>query len=134
MNLKDRNHITVRYTKALESIKTLRKERVAELKVDKERLESLAREKNHADKVKARINDLRTQVAKKEIRHEKLREECDLLIASNKRFYESATQFREKYLEIEQLQKEVDRYTEELNNAMEHVKEMTGAIFVFLRT
>jgi DNA repair protein RAD50 len=40
-----------RYTKALDNIKVLRKERVAELKADKERLQSLGLEKAHADRV-----------------------------------------------------------------------------------
>ena len=106
----------------------MRKERVAELKVDKERLESLAREKAHADKLKARINELQSSIAVKEMRHEKLRAECDQLIASNKRFYESATKFREKYIEIEHLQNDVERYTKDLEEALEHVKEMSGKL------
>lgn len=119
-----------RYTKALDSIKALRKERVAELKVDKERLESLSKEKAHFDKVKARLNDLQSSIAVKETRHEKLRAECDQLIATNKRFYESATKFREKYIEIEHLQNDVERYTKDLEDAMEHVKEMSGTSFI----
>lgn len=114
----------------MDAIKALRKERVADLKVDKERLESLSREKSHADKLKARSNDLQSSIAVKEIRHEKLREECDHLIATNKRFYESATKFREKYIEIEHLQADVERYTKDLEDAMEHVKEMSGSSFL----
>ncbi|KAI5117920.1 hypothetical protein M0805_001999 [Coniferiporia weirii] len=113
-----------RYTKALDSIKALRKERVADLKVDKERLESLSKEKAHADKLKARASDMQSSIAVKEMRHEKLREECNQLITTNKRFYESATKFREKYREIEHLQEDVDRFTKDLEDAMEHVKEM----------
>lgn len=45
-----------RYTKALDCIKTLRKERVAELKADKERLKSLELEKARADKVRRVIH------------------------------------------------------------------------------
>lgn len=45
-----------RYTKALDNIKVLRKERVAELKADKERLQSLGLEKAHADRVRYRLN------------------------------------------------------------------------------
>ncbi|KAH8114569.1 AAA domain-containing protein [Phellopilus nigrolimitatus] len=114
-----------RYTKALDSIKALRKERIADLKADKERLESLSKEKNYSDKLKARVNDLQSSISVKEMRHEKLREECDRLIATNTRFYESATKFREKYSEIQHLQNDVDRYTRDLEDAMEHVKEMS---------
>ena len=115
-----------RYTKALDSIKSLRKERNSDLKVDKERLESLSKERSHADKLKSRITDLQSSISSKEIKHEKMREECDELILMNKKFYESATKFREKYLEIERLQKEVERNEEELQEILEHVKEMSG--------
>ena len=43
-----------RYTKALDSIKSLRKERAVELKLDEERLKSLGIEKDRADKVRQR--------------------------------------------------------------------------------
>ena len=46
-----------RYTKALDSIRAVRKERTAELKVDKERLQTLQVQKSHADKV--HLNDAR---------------------------------------------------------------------------
>lgn len=42
-----------RYTKALDAIKTLRKEQTAELKVDKERLSSLKVDRDRAAKVRA---------------------------------------------------------------------------------
>lgn len=42
-----------RYTKALDNIKTLRKERMAELKVDKERLKFLKADKDKAERVSA---------------------------------------------------------------------------------
>ena len=96
------------------------------MKVDKERLESLSKEKAHADKIKAKVNDLRASINLKEMRHEAIRKECDQLIAANKHFYESATKFREKYLEIQHLQEDVDRFTTELQEARMHVKEMIG--------
>ena len=55
------------YTKALDSIKSLRKDRVAELKADKERLESLAKEKTHANKLRGRIGDLNTTITAKQM-------------------------------------------------------------------
>ena len=41
-----------RYTKALDNIKALRKERTAELKVDKERLKFLKSDKDKAERVR----------------------------------------------------------------------------------
>ena len=64
-----------RYTKALDSIKALRKDRVAELKAEKERLESLSREKQHADKLRARLSDLTATIATKEIVYEQTKKE-----------------------------------------------------------
>jgi len=63
-------YMCVRYTKALDSIKALRKDRVADLKAEKERLESLSREKQHADKLRKRISDLASTIATKEIDYE----------------------------------------------------------------
>ncbi|KAH9042066.1 hypothetical protein EDB85DRAFT_2071691 [Lactarius pseudohatsudake] len=98
-----------RYTKALDSIKALRKERVAEQKTEKERLESLAREKGHADKLKARISDLSASIAKKE--------------RSNRKFEEGATKFREIYIRVENLEKEKLKYQEELAELRPNVQE-----------
>lgn len=45
----------LRYTKALDNIKALRKERTAELKVDKERLKFFKADKDKAEKVRRRV-------------------------------------------------------------------------------
>ncbi|KAI0304359.1 hypothetical protein B0F90DRAFT_1666864 [Multifurca ochricompacta] len=96
-----------RYTKALESIKALRKERVGELKTEKERLESLAREKGHADKLRARISDMSASIAAKEV----------------EKFEEGAIKFREIYLRVENLEKEKEKYQEELSELRANVQE-----------
>lgn len=44
-------NMSFRYTKALDAIKNLRKERTADLKTDKERLSHLQLEKSRAEKV-----------------------------------------------------------------------------------
>ncbi|KIJ61131.1 hypothetical protein HYDPIDRAFT_57502, partial [Hydnomerulius pinastri MD-312] len=59
-----------RYTKALDSIKSLRKDRVADLKADKERLESLSKEKAHADKLRARVVELNSSITSKQLQYE----------------------------------------------------------------
>ncbi len=115
-----------RYTKALDAIKGLRKDRVSELKTDKERLESLKKEKSHADKVKTRISDLQSTIAKKEVQHEKLRADCDALAMANSKFYESATKFREQYKEMENQIDQKQSLEEKLRNDLPHVKEMSG--------
>lgn len=52
--------LTARYTKALDNIKALRKERTAELKVDGERLKFLKADKDKAE----RVSDSTVQISK----------------------------------------------------------------------
>ncbi|KAN0125486.1 P-loop containing nucleoside triphosphate hydrolase protein [Lactarius tabidus] len=112
-----------RYTKALDSIKALRKERVAELKSEKERLESLAREKGHADKLKARISDLSASIARKEVEYQDTKKSYEALARSNRKFEEGATKFREIYIRVENLEKEKMKYQEELAELRPNVQE-----------
>ncbi|KAH8998513.1 hypothetical protein EDB92DRAFT_1835583 [Lactarius akahatsu] len=112
-----------RYTKALDSIKALRKERVAEQKTEKERLESLAREKGHADKLKARISDLSASIAKKEVEYQDSKKSYEALARSNRKFEEGATKFREIYIRVENLEKEKLKYQEELAELRPNVQE-----------
>ncbi|KAL4258232.1 P-loop containing nucleoside triphosphate hydrolase [Pleurotus pulmonarius] len=115
-----------RYTKALDSIKSLRKDRAADLKAEKERLESLSREKTHADKLKARIADLNTTIASKEVHYDEVKREYDELVIANQKFYDYATKFREVYLKIESLQATQARYQEELDEAKMNIQEVVG--------
>ena len=93
----------VRYTKALDNIKALRKDRVADLKAEKERLESLSKEKIHADKLKTRISDLTSTISSKQIEYEETKSRYHDLVKANARFYESATKFRETYMKVDSL-------------------------------
>jgi DNA repair protein RAD50 len=120
-----------RYTKALDSIKALRKERVAELKAEKERLESLAREKGHADKLKARISDMNANIATKEGDYQEAKRLYEALARSNRKFEEGATKFREIYLRVENLEKEKQKYQEELAELRPNVQETDGALSIF---
>jgi DNA repair protein RAD50 len=115
-----------RYTKALDSIKALRKERVAELKTEKERLESLAREKGHADKLRARISDMNANIATKEVEYQEAKKLYEALARSNRKFEEGATKFREIYIRVENLEKEKQKYQEELAELRPSVQETHG--------
>ncbi|KAH9969662.1 P-loop containing nucleoside triphosphate hydrolase protein [Russula dissimulans] len=112
-----------RYTKALDSIKALRKERVAELKAEKERLESLAREKGHADKLRVQISDTNATIAKKEVEYQETKKLYEALAGSNRKFEEGATKFREIYIRVESLEKEKQKYQEELADLRPNVQE-----------
>lgn len=115
-----------RYTKALGAIKDLRKERVAELKADQERLESFSREKDHSDKLVKRISDLNSTITAKEIEYEEVKREYDLLVQANKKFYEQGTKFREMYLKLETLQEKKSRHEEDLASARENLQMVSG--------
>ncbi|KAJ7675825.1 AAA domain-containing protein [Mycena polygramma] len=113
-----------KYTKALDSIKALRKDRVAELKTEKERLDGLSREKTHADKLKARIADLNQTIAAKEVEHDETKKAYDALVVSNQKFYEYATHFREVYLRVENAQESMARVQTDLDEARVNLQEM----------
>lgn len=115
-----------RYTKALDSIKSLRKDRVAELKTDKERLDGLSREKNHADKLKARIADLNQEIAAKEVEHDDTKKAYDELVVSNLKFFEYATHFREVYIRVENAEENMARIQVDLDEAKVNLQEMPG--------
>lgn len=117
-----------RYTKALDNIKNIRKERAAELKAEKERLESLAREKGHADKLKTRITDLSDTMSAKQLEFEEAKEEYDRLVVSNQRFYDTATKFRDIYTKVESLETMKQRFQDDLAQARENMQELQGTI------
>ncbi|KAH7103783.1 hypothetical protein BKA62DRAFT_694682 [Auriculariales sp. MPI-PUGE-AT-0066] len=104
-----------RYTKALDALKSLRKERVSELKVEKERLQSLANEKGHADKLRGKISDLTKNITSKEFEFEKLGEELQRAIKANVLFYEQSSKFKETYLKYETLTRDIARLTNQVN-------------------
>lgn len=115
-----------RYTKALDAIKSLRKDRVAELKAEQERLESLSREKAHSDKLTKRISDLNSTITAKEMEYEEVKREYDELVQANKKFYEQGTKFREMYLKLEGLQEKKSRHEEDLASAKENLQAVSG--------
>ena len=123
---KTTHHSSSRYTKALDSIKNLRKERVAELKAEKERLIGLSREKSHADKLKGRILDLNTAIAGKEVEYDETKQQYDAQVEANQKFYDYATKFRELYLKIENLQATKLRMENDLNEAKLSLTEIPG--------
>ena len=117
-----------RYTRALDAIKSLRKDRVAELKTEQERLESLSREKAHSDKLVKRVSDLNSTITAKELEYEEVKREYDQLVQANKKFYEQSTKFREMYLKLESLQDKKTRYEEDLANAKENLQVVSGLV------
>ncbi|KAG8966435.1 DNA repair protein rad50 [Tulasnella sp. 419] len=97
-----------KYTKALDNIKAIRKERVAELKVEKERLEGLANEKRLAQKLQDKINELSASIAETEMEITKLQDEESRIVAENVKFADQAAKFKEYYMRADELAKRLD--------------------------
>ncbi|KAJ7165388.1 P-loop containing nucleoside triphosphate hydrolase protein, partial [Mycena filopes] len=115
-----------KYTKAVDSIKALRKDRLAELKTKKERLDGLFRKKAHANKLKARIANLNQVIAAKEVEHDETKTAYDELVVSNQKFYEYATHFREVYIRVENAEASMARIQVDLNEAQSNLQEIPG--------
>ncbi|GAC97185.1 DNA repair protein RAD50 [Pseudozyma hubeiensis SY62] len=84
-----------RYTKALDNIKSLRKDRTVQLKVDKAALEGLKVDKDRADTIKTKLTHLQADLAQKEAKLEDLNDEIRVKTVQNSKFYDEATRFRE---------------------------------------
>ncbi|KAF9077821.1 hypothetical protein BDP27DRAFT_1413505 [Rhodocollybia butyracea] len=113
-----------KYTKALDNIKTLRKERIADLKAEKERLQSLQTEKAHADKLRARITELKSTIHAKEIQYEETKNQYEEQVTSNNKYYEYASRFREIYVKIETLQEKQKNLKDDLEESRVSVPEI----------
>ena len=109
---------------------------MADLKAEKERLESLSREKSHSDKLRARIADMSSTIATKEVDYEDTKQQYEDLVKSNAQFYNYSTKFREMYIKIENLQERKKRYQDELEESKESIQEVEGrcqALWVVMR-
>ncbi|KAG8880381.1 DNA repair protein rad50 [Tulasnella sp. 332] len=97
-----------KYTKALDNIKGIRKELVADLKVERERLDGLANEKKHAEKthqLSNKISDITSEVEEKEETIQALQEEETFVEQQNFHFREEGSKFKEHYMKAEELEK-----------------------------
>ena len=93
-----------RYTKALDNIKSLRKERAVSLKVGKAELEGLKVDRQRADAVKEKIKKMEAELEDKEERLEGLNVEIEELTLYNKELYDKAVKFRETVVQAETLE------------------------------
>ncbi|KAF8349440.1 hypothetical protein F5887DRAFT_914397 [Amanita rubescens] len=115
-----------RYTKALDSIKNLRKERMSELNAEKERLVGLSREKAHADKLKNRVSELKSTIAAKEVEYEQAKDQHDSLAETNRKFYDYSSKFREIYLKVENLEDKEQRLRGDRDEAILSLQKIEG--------
>jgi DNA repair protein RAD50 len=127
-------NLPFRYTKALVSIKNLRKDRTAELKAEKERLLSLSREKSHSDKLKDRLANLNAQIAAKEVEYEESKQEYDSVAEANRKFYEYNTKFREIFVAVSTLEGQKATMKSTLAELASKLQEIPGnEVFVVVK-
>lgn len=115
-----------RYTKALDNIKSLRKERAVTLKVEKAELDGLKQDRQRADAVKDKVRKMEAELSTKEERLEQLNIEIEELTTSNKELYDRAVRFRETVQRAESLEDKKQLHEDNLNalkSTMTELKE-----------
>lgn len=115
-----------RFTKALDHIKTLRKERVSELKVDQERLNFLKQDKEKAERLKGEIDQHARSLAAKRVEEARLDEEVKRVTQDNNTFYNSSTQFMKIFDQAERLQSEKKMQKENMSALQKHITLLKG--------
>ncbi len=90
----------------------------------------MAREKGHADKLRTQVSDMNAAIAKKEVDYQEAKKMYEALARSNRKFEEGATKFREIYIKVESLEKEKQKYREELAELRPNVQEIPGTLLV----
>lgn len=84
-----------RYTKALESIRALRKQRAQDARVDDADLRALEQEKERAQSVRNKIQSLQNAIQEKVDERDKVDEALQRMTSSNQALYDDATRFRD---------------------------------------
>ncbi|KAG2010170.1 RAD50 [Coprinopsis cinerea AmutBmut pab1-1] len=116
-----------KYTKALDNIKALRKDRVADLKAEQERLSSLKLQKDRADKLRLRMKDLNATIVAKEAEYENAKAQYEEVQNSNRIFYDYNSKFREIYLKVESLEEKKKSKRMDLEEARDgNFQEISG--------
>lgn len=70
-------------------------------------------------------------IAKKEVDYQEAKKLYEALARSNRKFEEGATKFREIYIKVESLEKERQKYQEELAELRPNVQEIPGTLLAF---
>jgi len=122
-----------KYTKALDNIKSIKKEAAIELKVDKEKFTSLTTDKNRAEKLQTTIDKLTASIAAKEARYKELETEVQSLSESNKTFYQQASRFHQIVNEHSTLSDQKANKVAIAEELKEDMEEITNATLSQLR-
>jgi DNA repair protein RAD50 len=74
---------------------------------------------------------MNANIASKEVEYQEAKKLYEALARSNRKFEEGATKFREIYIRVENLEKEKQKYHEELAELRPNVEETNGMLLVF---
>ncbi|ORY30598.1 hypothetical protein BCR39DRAFT_529095 [Naematelia encephala] len=113
-----------KYTKALDNIKALRKERTAELKVDQERLKHLKSDKDKAQRLRKQLEDEIRQETDKQTEAERLKEEFESLKALNLQHYAEAAGFQSIFEKVENLKARKSMLENNRKHILDGISEM----------
>lgn len=101
-----------RYTKALESIRALRKQRTQDARVDEAELRGIRQEKERADGIKEKIRVLELSLTQKTKERDELEVQIQRKVTENQALYDDATRFREVIGQAEALEERLALYQE----------------------
>lgn len=139
-------YLARRYTKALDQIKTIRKEQTSEIKVDKEKLAALKIDRDRATKVSASglvllfkaltsrplgqlrkaVQDLEAQIEIRSAENDKLEEEIAQLVTQNKTFFNAATKYQDIIGKAETLRERRKLVEDNLTQVRATLTELQG--------
>ncbi|EOR01216.1 hypothetical protein E3P92_01707 [Wallemia ichthyophaga] len=105
-----------RFTKALDSIKVLRKDRNIDLKLQSEKLKSLSSDKDRASKLRHQLNSLTNDIHHKQLLFDELAIEIDTLSHANSELYQSASKLTEIFQKVETLEQRETLIQDNLNS------------------
>ncbi|KAF8322507.1 hypothetical protein DL93DRAFT_2123877 [Clavulina sp. PMI_390] len=114
-----------KYTKALTAIKDLRKERVAELKAEKERLNYLQIDKTRAEKLRTTIKEVTEAISRLEADEEELVHEVNRVEKENAAYYATATQFNQTYTIVDGLEHRIEELKRDITDQERTTQEVT---------
>lgn len=110
-----------RYTKALESIRALRKQRAQDARVDEADLRALQQDKERAESVQDKIRVLERALAQKVQDRDELDEALQSKTRANEALYSDAMRFRETLSYAESLEERLALYTEHRDTLKERM-------------
>lgn len=115
-----------KYTKALDQIKSIKKDQTIELKVDRERLIALKSDRDRAVKVEGMIEKLERDIAEKTGKTEELDVQIETYTAHNKEFYEKAVEHNRILSEVQNLQVKKELTQSALDDLRRSLTELSG--------